>query len=131
MVDSEISNMKLDTARRMGMDPKDLKEDLFPNETFEEEALKRVKIGMLLNVIIEDNEFKADPDKVKQIIEDRAKNYKEPQQVINYFYSDEEQLKNIESISLEEQVVDLLISSAKCTDEELTYEECISGNYQG
>mgnify|MGYP001407843799 FL=1 len=131
MIDSEISNMKLDTARRMGMDPKDLKEDLFPNETFEEEALKRVKIGMLLNVIIEDNEFKADPDKVKQIIEDRAKNYKEPQQVINYFYSDEEQLKNIESISLEEQVVDLLISSAKSTDEELTYEECISGNYQG
>ncbi len=131
MIDSEISNMKLDTARRMGMDPKDLKEDLFPNDTFEEEALKRVKIGMLLNEIIEDNKFKADPDKVKQIIEDRAKNYKEPQQVINYFYSDEEQLKNIESISLEEQVVDLLISSAKSTDEEITYEECISGNYQG
>ena len=30
MIDSEISNMKQDTARRMGMDPKDLKEDLFP-----------------------------------------------------------------------------------------------------
>ena len=50
MVDSEISNMKLDTARRMGMDPKDMKEELFPNEMFEEEALKRVKIGMLLNL---------------------------------------------------------------------------------
>tara|TARA_B100001175_G_scaffold311091_1_gene315053 strand:- start:4514 stop:5815 length:1302 start_codon:yes stop_codon:yes gene_type:complete len=128
MIDSEISNMKIDTARRMGMDPKDMKEDLFPNETFEGEALKRVKIGMLLNKIIEDNAFKADPDKVKEIIEERAKNYKEPQQVINYFYSDEEQLKNIESISLEEQVVDLLASSAKSTEEELTYEECISGN---
>ena len=103
--------MKLDMARRMGMDPKDMKEELFPNEMFEE-ALKRVKIGMLLNKIIEDNEFKPDPDKVKEIIEERAKNYKEPQQVINYFYSDEEQLKNIESISLEEQVVDLLTSSA-------------------
>ena len=45
---------------------------------------------MLLNKIIEDNEFKPDPDKVKEIIEERAKNYKEPQQVINYFYSDEE-----------------------------------------
>ena len=131
MIDSEISNMKLDTARRMGMDPKDMKEELFPNEMFEEEALKRVKVGMLLNKIIEDNEFKPDPDKVKEIIEERAKNYKEPQQVINYFYSDEEQLKNIESISLEEQVVDLLTSSAKSKEEELTYEECISGNYQG
>ena len=131
MVDSEISNMKLDTARRMGMDPKDMKEDLFPNETFEEEALKRVKIGMLLNKIIEDSELKPNAEKVKEIIEERAKNYKEPQQVINYFYSDEEQLKNIESISLEEQVVDLLTSSAKSNEEELTYEECISGNYQG
>ena len=42
-----------------------------------------------------------------------------------------EQLKNIESISLEEQAVDLLTSSAKSNEEELTYEECISGNYQG
>ena len=131
MIDSEISNMKLDTARRMGMDPKDMKDDLFPDETFAEEALKRVKIGMLLNKIIEDNEFKPDAEKVKEIIEERAKNYKEPQQVINYFYSDEEQLKNIESISLEEQVVDLLTTSAKSSEEELTYEECISGNYQG
>ncbi len=73
MVDSEISNMKLDTARRMGMDPKDMKEDLFPNETFEEEALKRVKIGMLLNKIIEDSELKPDAEKVKEIIEERSK----------------------------------------------------------
>ena len=130
MIDSEIASMKQDTARRMGMDPKDMQEDLFPNETFEVEARKRVKIGMLLNKIIEDNKFKPDPEKVKAIIEERAKNYKEPQQVINYFYSDEEQLKNIESISLEEQVVDLLIASAKSIEEELTYEECVTGNYQ-
>ena len=131
MMDSEISNMKLDMARRMGMDPKEVNDDLLPDETFQEEALKRVKIGMLLNKIIEDNGFKPDPEKVKEIIEERAKNYKEPQQVVNYFYSDEEQLKNIESISLEEQVVDLLASTAKSNEEEVTYEECVSGNYQG
>ncbi len=51
--------------------------------------------------------------------------------MVNYFYSDEEQLKNIESISLEEQVVDLLASTAKFNEEEMTYEECVSGNYQG
>ena len=116
-------------ARRMGMDPKEVNDDLLPDETFQEEALKEVKIGMLLNKIIEDN-FKPDPEG-EEIIEERAKNYKEPQQVVNYFYSDEEQLKNIESISLEEQVVDLLASTAKFNEEEMTYEECVSGNYQG
>ncbi len=129
MIDSEISNMKQDTARRMGMDPKDMNEDLFPDETFREEALKRVKIGILLNKIIEDKELKPDGDKVKEIIEERAKNYKDPQQVINYFYSDDEQLRNIESISLEEQVVDTIRAEAKSSDEEISYEDCVSGTY--
>ena len=42
MIDSEVSNMKQDTARRMGMDPKDMNPDLFPDETFTGEATKRV-----------------------------------------------------------------------------------------
>ena len=129
MIDSEVTNMMQDTARRMGMDPKDINEDLFPKETFIEEATKRVKIGIILNKIIEDKELKPDADKVKEIIEDRAKNYKDPQQVINYFYSDDEQLRNIESISLEEQVVDALKQEAKAKDESITYEDCVSGTY--
>ena len=129
MIESEISNMKQDTARRMGMDPKDMNEDLFPNETFSEEANKRVKVGILLNKIIEERELKPDADKVKEIIEERAKNYKDPQQVINYFYSDDEQLRNIESISLEEQVVDAMKLEAKSTDENISYEDCVSGTY--
>ena len=129
MIDSEISNMKQDTARRMGMDPKEIKEDLFPNETFADEATKRVKVGILLNKIIEDKELKPDADKVKEIIEERAKNYKDPQQVINYFYSDDEQLRNIESISLEEQVVEALLSEAKSIEENISYEDCVSGTY--
>ena len=129
MIDSEVSNMKQDTARRMGMDPKDLKDDLFPDETFKEEATKRVKVGILLNKIIEDKELKPDGDKVKEIIEERAKNYKDPQQVINYFYSDDEQLRNIESISLEEQVVEVIKVEAKSIDENISYEDCVSGTY--
>ena len=129
MIESEVSNMKQDTARRMGLDPKDMNPDLFPDETFTEEATKRVKVGILLNTMIQERELKPDADKVKEIIEERAKNYKDPQQVINYFYSDDEQLRNIESISLEEQVVDILKEEAKSTDENITYEECVSGTY--
>ena len=129
MIESEVSNMKQDTARRMGLDPKDMNPDLFPDETFTEEATKRVKVGILLNTMIQERELKPNADKVKEIIEERAKNYKDPQQVINYFYSDDEQLRNIESISLEEQVIDILKEEAKSTDENITYEDCVSGTY--
>ena len=127
MIESEVNNMREDAARRVGMDPKDLKEDLFPKETFEEEAKKRVSVGIILNKIIEEKSIKADGERVRKIIEDRAAMYKEPQQVVNWFYSNEEQLRSIESISLEEQVVEILLSEASAVEEELTYEECVTG----
>ena len=74
-------------------------------------------------------EIKPDADKVKEIIDERAKNYKDPEQVVNYFYSDDEQLRNIESISLEEQVVDVLMAEAKSIEESISYEDCVSGTY--
>ena len=52
--------------------------------------------------------------------------YKEPQQVVNWFYSNEDQLRNIESISLEEQVIDILLSEAQAVEKELSYEECVT-----
>ena len=126
MIDSEANNMRLDAARRVGIDPKDLKEDLFPKEAFKEEAHKRVRVGIILNKIIEEKGLKADRERVGKIIKERASMYKEPQQVVNWFYSNEDQLRNIESISLEEQVIDILLSEAQAVEKELSYEECVT-----
>ena len=128
MIESEVNNMRQNAARRVGMDPKDMNEDLFPKETFIEEAKKRVSVGVILNKIIEEKGIKADEERVRKMIEDRASMYKEPQQVVNWFYSNEEQLRSIESISLEEQVIEILLSEAKAVEEELTYEECVTGH---
>ena len=128
MIESEVNNMRQNAARRVGMDPKDMNEDLFPKETFQEEAKKRVSVGVILNKIIEEKGIKADGERVRKMIEDRASMYKEPQQVVNWFYSSEEQLRSIESISLEEQVIEILLSEANAVEEELTYEECVTGH---
>jgi len=128
MIESEVNNMRQNAARRVGMDPKDMKEDLFPKETFLEEAKKRVSVGVILNKIIEEKGIKADGERVRKMVEDRASMYKEPQQVVNWFYSNEEQLRSIESISLEEQVIEILLSEANAVEEELTYEECVTGH---
>ena len=128
MIDAEVNNLRLEAAKRMGIDPKDADEEKFPSNSFQEEAERRVRIGVLLNKIIQDRQIKPSSDRVKEIIEERASHYKEPEQVINWYYSNDEQLRNIESISLEEQVVDILVAEAKGIEETLTYEECIRGN---
>ncbi|SVE60364.1 uncharacterized protein METZ01_LOCUS513218, partial [marine metagenome] len=128
MIDAEVNNLRLEAAKRIGIDPKDADEEKFPSNSFQEEAERRVRIGVLLNKIIQDRQIKPSSDRVKEIIEERASHYKEPEQVINWYYSNDEQLRNIESISLEEQVVDILVAEAKGIEETLTYEECIRGN---
>ena len=128
MISNEVSNMRKESATRMGIDPSKIKEEDFPNEGFHDEAEKRVKLGVLLNTIIDKYELKADPNKVKHLIEERASTYKDPQEVINWFYSNEDQLKQIEFLCLEDQAADFLASKARSTNEDLTYEECIKRN---
>ena len=97
-------------------------------ENFRENAQKRVKLGIILNKLIEEHELKADADRVKKLIEERSKNYKEPEKVVNWYYSNEEQLKNIESLALEEQVTELLEKEGKSTDESMDFDKVLGIN---
>ena len=128
MIEAELESLKQNTAKRLGIELKDFEDGNFPIASLEEEAEKRVRIGVILNQLIEDKSLKPDPDRVKELIEQRASMYKEPQQVVNWFYSNEEQLQNIEAISLEEQVVDIMQEQSSPVEEQITYEECIAGN---
>ena len=104
MVLAEAKNLRNSSAQQMGMDPAKLKDDEFPLETFEENATKRVKLGVILNKIIEDRKIEKNDDLIKELIEERATGFKDPGQYKHWIFGNQEQLKNIESIALEEQV---------------------------
>ena len=91
-------------------------------------AQKRVKLGIILNKLIEEHELKVDGEIVKKLIEERSKNYKEPEKVVNWYYSNEEQLKNIESLALEEQVTELLEKEGKSTEENMDFDKVLGIN---
>ena len=65
-------------------------------------------------------------DSIKELIDERASGFKDPEQYKKWIFSSEEQLKNIESIALEEQVTELISSEAKCESEKLNFEEIMS-----
>ena len=128
MIMNEMINLRKGSAAQMGKEYEKLKDEEFPIENFRENAQKRVKLGILLNKLIEDHELKADADRVKKLIEERSKNYKEPEKVVNWYYSNEEQLKNIESLALEEQVTELLEKEGKSTDESMDFDKVLGIN---
>lgn len=126
MVLAEAKNLRNSSAQQMGMDPAKLKDDEFPLETFEENATKRVKLGVILNKIIEERKIEKNDDLIKELIEERATGFKDPEQYKQWIFGNQEQLKNIESIALEEQVTELISSEAKCEIEKLSFEEMMS-----
>ena len=126
MVLAEAQNLRNSAAQQMGMDPTKLKDEELPINTFEENATKRVRLGVILNKIIEERKIEKDDDLIKELIDERASGFKDPEQYKKWIFSSEEQLKNIESIALEEQVTELISSEAKCESEKLNFEEIMS-----
>ena len=63
---------------------------------------------------------------IKELIEERASGFKDPEQYKQWIFGNEDQLKNIESIALEEQVTELISSEAKCETEKLSFEEIMA-----
>lgn len=99
---------------------------LLPDDMFAENAERRVKLGLVMAEIIAKHELKADADNVKAAIEEMASTYQDPQEVIEYYYGNQQQLAQVESKVLEDQVVEKLLESAKITENECSYQEAIS-----
>jgi trigger factor len=103
----------------------DLK-SLLPDEMFAENAERRVKLGLVLSELVTKLELKADGDKVREAIEEIASTYQDPEEVINYYYSNQEQLSAVESRVLEDQVVEKLLENAKVTESKCSYQDAIN-----
>ena len=126
MIISEANNLRNNTAQQMGLDIGKLEEDQFPIDNFKENALKRVRLGVLINKLIEENNISVDNDTLKKEIEDKSKSFKYPEQYVNWIYGNEEQLKNIESLVLEDKVAEYLEEKSKVEEEALSFEEVVS-----
>jgi trigger factor len=128
LIDQEIGTMRKQMFQQFGgagTENMDL-ESLLPAEMFQEQAEHRVKLGLLLNEYITSAGMKADADKVRESIEEIASTYQDPTEVVEWYYSNQEQLSGVESMVLEDQAVQQLLEQAKITDEACTYQEAIA-----
>ena len=124
LIDQEIDRMRSEAVQQFGggaqFDP-----SMLPAEMFKDQAEKRVKIGLLVSSIVEQNNMRPDDAKVKETIESLASQYQDAEQVINYYYSNEQQLNQIQNMVLEDQLVDFILESANVTEKAVPYEEAV------
>jgi trigger factor len=100
-------------------------ESLLPDDLFKAEAEKRVALGLIIAKVIETAGIKADSAKVKSQIEDIASTYEQPEEVVRYYFSNEQLLNSVQSAVLEDQVVEHVLASAEVAEENCSYEEAV------
>lgn len=98
-----------------------------PDELFQDQAEKRVKIGLVVNEVIRVENLEVDQALLDERLQEIASQYGEPEQVIAYYRSNPEEMQNIEIGVLEEQVVDHILSCAAVEVIESSYDKILSG----
>ncbi len=132
LISQEVDVLRQQMFQQFGGAGADLDlKSLLPDDMFTENAEKRVKLGLVLAEMISKFELKADPEQVRATIEEMASTYQDPEEVINWYYSNQEQLSSVESKVLEDQVVEKLLESAKISEKECSYQEAIAPAPQG
>ena len=120
-----------DVQGRIQMAREELKQRGIPNadsmpipaEAFAEESERRVRLGLLVGQLVEEAKLQATPEQVRARIEEFAKNYEKPEQVVAYYLSDRQRRAEMENITLEDNVVEHILSQAKVTEESIPFEE--------
>ena len=94
-----------------------------PISLFEDQAKRRVSLGLLIGEVIRQNDIELDQDLVRERVEQFAQSYEKPEEVIEYYYqqANKQQLNAVENVVLEDQVVDWVMEQVKIEDDETDF----------
>jgi trigger factor len=95
-------------------------------------AERRVKLSVLVSEVMKQNRLQPDPDRVREAIENIAASYEKPEEVIQYYYGNQEMLSGVQSSIIEDQVVNWVIEneSIDLEEEATTFEKLVEAAKQ-
>ncbi len=114
LVEAEIQRLKKNRLQELQTQTQNL-------DIFKDDAVKRVKIGILISELISRFHIQVQPDQVRQLIERIALTYETPEAVVKEYYADEQRLKEVESMVLEDTVVKWLLARSQLTEKPVDF----------
>jgi len=121
----EIDVLREQAMQRFGgqVDPANMPQ--LPDDLFEEQAKRRVKVGLLLGEVIKTNKLEADDARVKEMIETMASAYEDPGEVVAHYSNDEKLSQQMKDLALEDQAIDFVLAQAKVKDVKKKFNDMI------
>ena len=123
MLKEEIQQIEAshsDRLRQQGIDPTQV--PLQP-DAVESEAQRRVALGLIIREVVTERSIRPDAGRVRAKLEQMAASYENPPAFVQWYYSDKARLAQIESMVLEEQVVESLLEGAEVIEKKEAFSD--------
>ena len=123
VINEQATLMRKDALMRMGQQDDEAPEDLFPLDTFLENAEKRVKLDLLFSEFVKFFKLEVNQGRIDEFVENEAKKYKDPDQFKTWIKSQPKQLDNYKMIILEELLIEKLKNELKSKVKEIKFKD--------
>ena len=128
-VQSEIERLVADARanlKQRGM--KDADNAPIPEELFTAQAERRVRLGLVVGELVRANQLQATPAQIKQHVEELAASYENPAEVVRWYYGDQNRMSEVESVVIENNVTEFVLSKVKVTEKAISFDELMGQN---
>ncbi|ASQ46818.1 trigger factor [Legionella clemsonensis] len=128
LVEQEIGHLKHEMYHRLFGHEHSDNEQIpdFPRELFEEQAKRRVHLGLLFSEYVKKHELVADKARVDAMIDKFASAYEKPEELRSWYQSSKERLGEIEALVMEEMVAEKISENATLVDKKMNYEDVMN-----
>ncbi len=100
----------------------------FPAELFKEGAARRVRLGLLIDALVQKENLAPTDEEVDAHITDLAASYENPEEVKQWFKSDVYRMNDAHAYVLENKVTEWALSKAKTTEEKVDFDQLMGAN---
>ena len=94
-----------------------------PADIFNEQAERRVALGLILAKLVEENKLEPTEEQIKGVVSEFAERNEDPQEVIDWYFADQQRLQGPTSLAIEANVVDFVLGKAKVNEKALSFDE--------
>jgi trigger factor len=97
-----------------------------PAELFEEQAQRRVRLGLVVAELVRANQLQAKPEQVTAHIDEMAQSYEKPDEVRRWYFGDPQRMGEVEAMVIEGNVTEYVLSLAKVGEKQVPFDELMA-----
>ena len=106
---------------------KDAETAPLPQDLFQNQAERRVRLGLVVAELVRANNLQAKPEQLQAHIEEMSQSYEKPAEVMRWYLSDRNRMAEVEALVIEKNVTEFVLSRAKVTPKTLAFDELMNG----